>query len=269
MSWMTFLVRVGIFLVIILVGFLLGPIIRGMITRMSRNTQDKGVYTFLGSFANNGIKVLAFVIGLSAIGANTNVLVGALSALGVGLSLALKNNMANVASGMQILLTRPFKVGDYVSVAAATGTYEGFCTAIDIMYTSLLTYDNTEVIVPNSTMIESVVTNYSNKKYRRMVITIPAAVDCDTRVICDKLVELTRSRANVLQDPPVSCSLTGYNETGTAAILKLYAYATFDNYWNVLYDLNDVIQANRKELHLLQPAQSLQIMKQEEGPAPE
>ena len=108
MNWMTFLVRIGIFLIIMLAGFLLGPIIRNVIEKMARNAQDKGVYTFLGSLASNSIKVMAFIIALSSIGADTTVLVGAFSALGVGLSLALKNNMANVAGGMQILLTRPF-----------------------------------------------------------------------------------------------------------------------------------------------------------------
>lgn len=81
---MTFLVRIGIFLIIMLAGFLLGPIIRNVIEKMARNAQDKGVYTFLGSLASNSIKVMAFIIALSSIGADTTVLVGAFSALGWG-----------------------------------------------------------------------------------------------------------------------------------------------------------------------------------------
>lgn len=139
MNWMTLLVRIGIFLIILLIGFLLGPATRNVIEKMARNAQDKGVYTFMGSMASNSIKLIAFIIALSSIGVDTTVLVGAFSALGVGLSLALKNNMANVAGGMQILLTRPFKVGDYISVAGTQQMYEGTCTAIEIMYTSLVT----------------------------------------------------------------------------------------------------------------------------------
>lgn len=265
MNWMTFLVRIGIFLIIMLAGFLLGPIIRNVIEKMARNAQDKGVYTFLGSLASNSIKVMAFIIALSSIGADTTVLVGAFSALGVGLSLALKNNMANVAGGMQILLTRPFKVGDYISVAGSQQMYEGTCSAIEIMYTSLITYDNTVVIVPNSTLIENVVTNYSNKNYRRMVITIPVALHTDTVMACREFAAVAGSVNNVLSEPAVSCILSGYNPDGTAAVLKLYAYATFDNYWPVLYAINDAIQIRRKELGIDQPSSSIMVQEPEQA----
>ncbi|WP_276888074.1 mechanosensitive ion channel family protein [Faecalibaculum rodentium] len=259
MNWMTLLVRIGIFLIILLIGFLLGPATRNVIERMARNAQDKGVYTFMGSMASNSIKLIAFIIALSSIGVDTTVLVGAFSALGVGLSLALKNNMANVAGGMQILLTRPFKVGDYISVAGTQQMYEGTCTAIEIMYTSLVTYDNTMIIVPNSTLIENVVTNYSDKPYRRMAITIPVALQTDTALACREFAAAASAVPNVLTAPAVSCILNGYNADGTAAVLKLYAYATFDNYWNVLYGINNAIQVRRKELGIDQPQTSVRL----------
>ena len=259
MNWMTLLVRIGIFLIILLAGFLLGPMTRNVIEKMARNAQDKGVYTFMGSLASNSIKTIAFIIALSSMGVNTNVLVGAFSALGVGLSLALKNNMANVAGGMQILLTRPFKVGDYISVAGSQQMYEGTCTAIEIMYTSLVTYDNTLVIVPNSTLIENVVTNYSDKEYRRMVITIPVALHTDTAMACREFAAVASAVPNILSTPAVSCILSGYNTDGSAAVLKLYAYATFDNYWNVLYGINNAIQVRRKELGIDQPQTSVKV----------
>ncbi|WP_289756233.1 hypothetical protein, partial [Faecalibaculum rodentium] len=59
--------------------------------------------------------------------------------------------------------------------------------------------------------------------------------------------------------PAVSCILNGYNADGTAAVLKLYAYATFDNYWNVLYGINNAIQVRRKELGIDQPQTSVRI----------
>lgn len=137
--------------------------------------------------------------------------------------------------------------------------YEGTCTAIEIMYTSLVTYDNTLVIVPNSTLIENVVTNYSDKEYRRMVITIPVALHTDTAMACREFAAVASAVPNILSTPAVSCILNGYNADGSAAVLKLYAYATFDNYWNVLYGINNAIQVRRKELGIDQPQTSVKV----------
>ena len=264
MNWMQFLIRIGVFLVIILIGFLIAPLSRRLVTRMARNTSDKGVYTFLGSFVSIGIKTVSVIIALSSLGVDTSILVGVFTALGVGLSLALKNNMANVAGGLQILLTRPFKVGDYISISG-TPTYEGTCLSVEIMYTTLLTYANTEVIVPNSTIIDNIVTNYSDQPYRRIAIAIAADMKTDTDKFTKAATDIAVNEPLVLKNPVPSCQLTGFSSDGNAAQYTLYAYATFDNYWDALYSLNKKIQSVKNELDVGQPVANVKIIDPKAG----
>jgi small conductance mechanosensitive channel len=258
MTWMDILIRIGVFLLIILAGFVIGPIVRTLIMKMGRKATDKGVMTFLGSLANNAIKVVTIIIALSSLGVDTSVLAGTFAALGVGISLALKNNMANLAGGLQILLTKPFTVGDYVAVE----NYEGFCTGIEIMYTTLRTYGNQDVIVPNSTIIDNVLVNYSKEPYRRVTINVPISLDTDLSAALPAFVDVMKADSRVLADPAPTANMNAYSSDGTAIQLVLYAYCTFDNYWNVLYDLNAAIQKKRKELSVKEPFSTVNVHSQ-------
>lgn len=262
---MQFLIRIGFFLIIILVGFLIAPLSRQLVSRMAKNTSDKGVYTFLGSFVSTGIKIISIIIALSSLGVDISILVGIFTALGVGLSLALKNNMANVASGLQILMTRPFKVGDYIMVNGSNGNYEGTCKSIEIMYTTLLTYQNTEVIVPNSLLIDNITVNYSDLPYRRMQVMVSVDVNWDADKVLEAFSSIAPGIDLVLKDPAPSCALTGFSADGISAQYTIYAYATFDNYWNALYELNRRIQKRKAELQIPQPSQEIRIVSQEAG----
>lgn len=92
-------------------AFIIGSLVKTMILKMANKALNKGIMTFFASFCNITIKIVGIIIALDQIGVAMNIIIGALSAFGVGISLALKDNMASVASGMQILLTKPFRVG--------------------------------------------------------------------------------------------------------------------------------------------------------------
>ena len=132
---MEWLIRIGTTLLIVAAGFILGPVLKKGIIKLSKNASDKGALTFIGSAVSLLTKIAGIIIALSQLGVNTNVIVGAFSAAGLGISLALKDNMANVAGGMQILFTRPFMVGDYISVENKEGTV----VRIELMFTVVKT----------------------------------------------------------------------------------------------------------------------------------
>lgn len=139
------------------IGLLLGPWVKKLIWKMAKRSQEKGVITFLGSAANIMIIVFSMIMAAEALGIRMNSVVSLLSALGLGIALALKGNMANVAGGIQILVTKPFKVGDYVRIAP----HKGVVSAIEIMFVTIRTDNGKEVIIPNSSIIEDMVINYS------------------------------------------------------------------------------------------------------------
>lgn len=170
-------------LITIAIAWILSIYVAKIIRKLSKTKLDSGVMTFLASCVSTLIKIFGFIIALSDLGVNTSVIVGAFSAAGLGISLALKDNMANVAGGIQVLLTRPFVVGDLVQI----GGYEGQCTDIEMMTTSLRTYNNEVVVIPNRTVVNEVLVNLSRTGLRRIHIQLPVSNQVDLSTALDSL----------------------------------------------------------------------------------
>lgn len=228
-------------LIIVCVGFIIGPYVKQWILRLSKTVPEKGIMTFLGSCASIVIKVMAIVIALSLLGINTNVIVGAFSALGLGISLALKDNMANVAAGVQILFTKPFDVGDYI----ATESKEGYVTRIEIMYTVIRSLDNQDVIVPNASLISNVVVNYSKEEKRRIHIQIPVSLDVDIDVCKEAFTEVMKSHNNVLKDEPTSVVIDSFGECSLT--IGCFCWTKVADYLTTVSQLNEQLYKTQKD----------------------
>ena len=246
LKWMDFAVQLGISLLIVLAGFVIGPLVRAGIIRLSKTASDKWAMTFIGSACNLSVKAIAIVIALQHLGVEMLIIVGAFSAMGLGISLALKSNMANVAAGLQIILTTPFKVHDFVRI----DTHEGRVIKIETMFTTLLTPDNQEVVIPNLDCVTHVVKNFSSQPNRRVYIKIPVALDCDVAAFCKEIVQIAQEDERILRVPAPSAVMTDFMEDGSGILIGLYCHTSFENYWDVLYDLNAKIQKKRLDMHI-------------------
>lgn len=193
---MEWLIRIGTTLLIVAVGFVLGPILKKGIIKLSKNASDKGALTFIGSAVSLLTKIAGIIIALSQLGVNTNVIVGAFSAAGLGISLALKDNMANVAGGMQILFTRPFMVGDYISVENKEGTV----VRIELMFTVVKTPSAQEIIVPNSLMVQEIIINYSRDEYRRISLQFPVSISTDVQTLREICIDILKKDSSVIME---------------------------------------------------------------------
>lgn len=245
----SFLVKLAAAIVELLVGFVLGPLVKKLILKMHARGIDEGVLTFTGSICNYGIRILAVVVALAQIGVDTSVLVGALSALGLGVSLALKENMANVAGGLQILITKPFKIGDYISCGDDEGTVE----SIDIMFTTLKTYDNQLVVMPNSGLVSGNITNFSYYPLRRIAVKVPVSSMGDYTDFCKKILSVISTNAKIAKDPAPTTAVSGFMENGNGMYITVYCHTTVEEYWDQLFWVNEKIQDVRKACDLMPP----------------
>lgn len=207
-----------------LVFYFLGTLIQRLVNHLSRRARNRGVWTFMASFANIFCKLVGVIIMLDQMGVSMNLIIGALSALGVGISLALKDNMASVAGGLQLLLTKPFKVGDYIKM----GKHEGQVKSIEITFTTLNTRNNEEVVIPNNSLIIKSITNYSNEPERRVVINYPSNKNDIYKNERELLIAAENSQL-VLKKPEPSVRIVSYTLDG--ANLELLAYTLPENYW--------------------------------------
>ena len=241
---------------IVFLSFLIGPKIKRIIEKCAKNPTEMGAMTFIGSLCSIGTKTLGIIVALGQMGVDTTVIVGAFSALGLGISLALKNNMANVAGGLQIILTKPFAVGNYISI----GTNEGTVTKIETMFTTLVTYAGQEVIIPNAQCVSEIIVNYSREPYRRMAIALPVPLDTEVEAFQASLNTLMKDDPRVLKDPAPHCALTSFSASGQGIVVTAYAYTLPELYWDVLYDLNLAFQKKRLAQGVSQPYESIQII---------
>lgn len=238
------------------IGLFLGPFVKRLIMRLhNRKGVDEGVLTFTGSLANIFIRILALIIALGQIGVDMSVAVGAFSALGLGVSLALKDNMANVASGLQILITKPFKVGDYIECDSLEGTV----STIEIMFTTLETFDMQEVVIPNSQLIANPVTNYSANPIRRLVYKIPVSSTADAEIFRSQLVKIMDEEPMVLKDPKPKTVIGDYTDQGRGIEVGMVCYSTIEDFWDMKFSVQEKVQALRTGNVISAPADLVEV----------
>lgn len=197
---------------------------------------DPGLRSFLSSFISIGLSVLLVVILIGMLGVPATSLITVLASCGVAIGLALQGSLSNVAGGMMILLFKPFKVGDYIDVDGDCGTV----TEITVVYTILVTPDNKRITIPNGTITNSTIENYSSEELRRVDLEFNAAVDSDVDQVRGLLEKLARSHHMVLTEPEPFIRLHAH--TPRALTFRVRVWVKNEDYWNVYYDLTESVE---------------------------
>ena len=167
LGWLTTTgIKILVALLVLIVAFTLINRISKQIEKRSRKQEetkhvDKTVYRTLGYIAKIGLKILVVLSLVAYLGIDTGAITALIASLGVGVGLAVNGTLSNLAGGMLLLFTRPFKDGDYI---AANG-YEGYVEDIFICNTKIRTNDNKIVYLPNGKLSTSEIVNYTEKKY--------------------------------------------------------------------------------------------------------
>ncbi len=197
----------------VVLGFILGPFVRRLLLRYMDRAQEKGVITFLASFVKYVIIAAFCVMAADQLGANVNVIVAGMSLFGLGISLALKDSIANMAGGLQILLTKPFKVDDWIKIGDGP-VYEGRVKEIDLMFTVLVSANNVESVIPNSQMSSSSLKNFSAEPQRRIHIAL-SVPDFETfEKLEPELIKAMQAVPQVLKDPAPAITIRKITSSG-------------------------------------------------------
>lgn len=142
---------------------------------VERRGGDRVLANFLRSAVRIAIIVVVLVGALDVAGVPTASMLAALGAAGLAIGLALKDSLGNLASGVLLVLQRPFRAGDYVDVGGQAGKVE----RIDLLRTVLATIDNREITIPNALVMNQPIVNFSARAERRLDLPVSVAYDCD------------------------------------------------------------------------------------------
>lgn len=164
---------------------------------MHRAGIDTMLVNFLASLLYWAIMAAVIIATLGQLGINTTSLLALLGAAGLAVGLALKDSLANFASGVLLILFRPFRIGDSIEGGGASGTVED----IRIFNTVLRTGDNRVITIPNSQMHRGTIINISAKETRRIDLLIGIGYDDDIRQACSVIRELVDADERILAEP--------------------------------------------------------------------
>ncbi len=224
-------------LLVLIIGFRVISFIETRLKRPHKFTKlDPSVKSFLISFVTIALKVLLIIIVLSIIGVPMASLVTIVGSCAVAIGLALQGGLSNIAGGIMLLIFKPFKVGDYISTNGSDGTVK----AITMFYTTIVTIDNRVIQLPNGSLSNSNIINYSANPKRRVDIEVSVSYDSDIDKVKKIINKIIDNHELILQDEDKFCRLKTHGSSALIFVLRVWVKT--EDYWTVYFDLMESIK---------------------------
>jgi small conductance mechanosensitive channel len=242
----------GIKLLSAILIFVIGKMVLGVLVDILKRLMTKSnVDATLVSFSTNILYWLGltFIIiaSLSKLGIETTSLAAAIAAAGLAIGLALQSSLANFASGVMLILFKPFKKGDYVEVAGTAGSVDN----ISIFTTTLKTPDNKVVIIPNGGITSGNIINYSAASKRRLDLVVGVGYEADLKQTKEVLNKVLSEESRILKDPEPTVAVS---ELGDSAVnLVVRPWVKTEDYWPVNFTLTENIKLALDEANISIP----------------
>lgn len=221
------------------------------------NRIEKSLHTFLHSAVNVLLWFITIMIVAQSLGVNATSLITLLGIVGLAVSLAVRDSLANLAGGITILVTKPFKVGDFIDVENVSGTV----LEIGMVHTKLNTVDQCRIVLPNSKIVSARVTNYSVEDRRRVDLQISAAYDAPVEKVKRTILEVISRQEEILQDPPPFVRLSQYGESSLEYTVRVWCGNA--QYWDVYYDVLEQVKDafDREGISIPYPHMDVRVLK--------
>lgn len=255
-----YLIDFAIAIAIIFIGKWVAKLVRKGIEKMlTLKKVDKAVIAFIASIVYGGVFFVAIIAAISHLGFNTSSLVAIVGAAGLAVGLALQGSLSNFASGVLLIMLKPFKSGDFIDVAGIAGIVE----EINIFATKLRTGDNKAVIIPNGKITSSTITNFSTKPTRRLDLVIGVSYDADLAKAKAILTKLTNEHELVLKDQEIVIGVQELAESSIKFVVR--PWVNSDDYWPLHRDLLEKIKGafDNAGIEIPYPHLSLHVKKEE------
>ena len=200
------------------------------------------VRTFLGHVISISLYILVCLFGASIIGFDISVFGTLLASAGLTIGLAMQGSLSNIAGGVMVVGLKPFEVGDYIESNGVSGTV----TDIAIFYTTLTTPDNKKIVVPNGSLSNSIVVNYSANDTRRLDLTFGISYNTDIDLAKKVLLSCAKLDERIFTDPAPVVYITEHADS--AVIVQLRVWVRTENYWDVNFAMIEQVKRSFDQL---------------------
>ncbi|MAD42773.1 MAG: mechanosensitive ion channel protein MscS [Arcobacter sp.] len=225
-------------LVVFLVGKWIVRRITNLLVSVLRkiNGMDETLVKFLENIVYYILMIVVILAALSELGIETTSFMAILGAAGLAIGLALQGSLGNFASGVMIILFKPFKVGDVVTAAGVTGSVQ----EVSIFNTIMITPDNQKIIVPNSAITNDSITNINANPTRRVDLVVGIGYDDDIKKAKNVLNSIVEADERVLKEKGITVAVSELADSSVNFVVR--AWVNTPDYWAVKFDLTETIK---------------------------
>jgi len=227
---------VGAILTLIIGFWIAGMITRAVKGLMTRNGMDETITPFLTSLVSVALKIMVLLAVAGKFGIETTSFVAIFGALAFAIGMALQGSLGHFASGVMLLIFKPYKVGDLVEAGGSTGVVE----EIQVFNTVLKTPDNKKVIVPNGVVTSGTITNISGQGEIRVDMTYGIGYDDDIDKARAVIQKVAASCPQVIQDKPVDVLVSELADSSVNFAVRPWAKS--EHYWDVYFYMHENVK---------------------------
>lgn len=217
----------------VLIVFCVGTIIIRALTKLMGRIMKKSgkLDPSLQSFIVTAVRVVGLVVNIiicaEMLSVPTASLITLLGTLGLAISLSLQDLVANIAGGIFLMTSRPFKTGDWIEADGTGGTV----VKIGLIHTAVIPISNNKVFIPNGKLMSSVISNYSTEPKRRIALTIPVSYECSTAEARKIIYETVCREERVMKDPEPFVRVWGLSASSVDICVRVWTKSS--DYWEV------------------------------------
>ncbi len=232
-----FLPKLILAIVIFLLGWWLSKLLCKLIKKaFVKSKADDTAVSFIYSFSLCAMRIFIIITAIAQLGVNITALLTAVGAATVTIGLALQDTMKNIASGVMIIINKPFRAGDYVEFEQLEGTVQ----KILITSTYLLTIDNREVIIPNSRLTNNNIINYTAQALRCLDLRYKIGYKDDISQVRKILNDIIDSDKRFLKTPKPTIAVTEHGDNAVVILARIWCNT--EDYWDLFYYIQEEVK---------------------------
>lgn len=213
--------------------WLINRIVAGITRFLHKRHVDEMLTGFLDSLISTLLRILLVLSAAGMLGIQTTSFIAIVGAAGLAVGLALQGSLSNFAGGVIILFLRPFRAGDYIEAQGVAGTVK----SIEIFHTILHTPDNKVIIMPNGSLSNGSITNYSTQPTRRVDINVAIGHKDDVKKARDVLLGLAAADERVFKDPAAVVYMTSIDERSVNISMRMWTKGA--DFWGVFFEMQE------------------------------
>ncbi|MBO4282712.1 MAG: mechanosensitive ion channel family protein [Bacteroidales bacterium] len=249
-----FIPRLIVSILVLWIGFKSIKLLKKTLDKiMDKQKLEVSLKSFLSSFVDVILKILVIIMFMDIIGIKVTSFIAIIGAAGLAIGMALQGTLQNFAGGVIILLLKPFKAGDYIEC----GSYKGYVKDIRIFHTIIRPFNGRTIIVPNSELATTSLTNHTREPQIRLDITASVAYGTDLAFAKQVLAQVAENDPLILKDPAPKIAVSNLNDSSVD--FALWLWVKTEDYWTVWLRIRESVYNALYENHIEIPFPQVQV----------